>query len=132
MIQWYTAVFRKYAVFEGRSGRSEYWWFALCNALVEFALYFVAGLAIAVLGNAAKVLSVFPAIYVFAALVPSIAVTVRRLHDTGRSGWWILISLVPVVGVIVLLVFLALESSPGDNRFGPNPRAEILAPAPTS
>jgi len=62
-------------------------------------------------------------IFALGALVPGLAVLWRRLHDTGRSGWWVLIGLVPLVGVIVLIVFLATDGTPGDNRYGPNPKA---------
>jgi uncharacterized membrane protein YhaH (DUF805 family) len=62
-------------------------------------------------------------IYGLAIIIPSIAVSVRRLHDIDRTGWWVLISLVPVIGTIVLLVFAVLDGTPGENRFGPNPKA---------
>jgi uncharacterized membrane protein YhaH (DUF805 family) len=65
---------------------------------------------------------VLAGLYSLAVLIPSIAVGVRRLHDTGRSGWWLLISLVPLIGIIVLIVFLATDSQPGANQYGPNPK----------
>lgn len=64
-------------------------------------------------------------LYTLAVLIPSIAVSVRRLHDTNRSGWWLLISLVPLVGAIVLFVFLVLDSHPGEHQYGSNPKAAI-------
>ncbi len=69
-------------------------------------------------------------VYSLAVLLPSIAVAIRRLHDTSRSGWWLLIALVPFIGAIVLIIFYALDSTPGANRYGPNPKGEIKQPAP--
>jgi uncharacterized membrane protein YhaH (DUF805 family) len=68
-------------------------------------------------------------IYSLAMLIPGIAVTVRRLHDTGRSGWWVLVALIPVLGFIALLVFMVLDSQPGSNEYGPNPK-EVATPQP--
>jgi uncharacterized membrane protein YhaH (DUF805 family) len=65
-------------------------------------------------------------IYSLAVLIPSLAVTVRRLHDTGRTGWWILIGLIPVIGGIVLLIFMVLDSEPGANQYGPNPKVGLF------
>jgi uncharacterized membrane protein YhaH (DUF805 family) len=90
--------FQKYADFTGRAGRSEYWWFVLFIVLVSLALAIVS--------------QALSGIFSLATLVPSIAAGTRRLHDTHRSGWWQLICLVPVVGVIVLIVFLAQKSKP--------------------
>jgi uncharacterized membrane protein YhaH (DUF805 family) len=111
-MHWYTDVLRKYAVFEGRAGRPEFWWFALFNAIVA--------IVIAVVGAAvgARYLVDF---YFLAVLLPGLGVSIRRLHDTNRSGWWILIGLVPFGG-FVLLVFYILEGTRGPNRFGADPR----------
>ena len=114
-MEWYLSVFRRYAEFTGRSRRKEYWMFALVNAIVWLVLY--------VVGKQSLVLLIILAIYAVAVLVPSLAVTVRRLHDTGRSGWWWLISFVPFVGAIVLLVFLCQDSQAGSNPWGANPKA---------
>lgn len=97
--------FQKYATFDGTASRSEYWWFFLFNVIVNL-----------VLGEISRPLSFA---YTLIALVPGIAVATRRLHDTDRSGWWQLISLVPFVGVIVLIVFLAQEGKA--NRYGAAP-----------
>ena len=96
--------FSKYANFEGTATRSEYWWFFLFNFIISCILQVI-------FGNLAMV-------YSLATLLPGIAVGVRRLHDTDRSGWWLLISLVPLLGAIVLLVFLVQESRP--NRYLPS------------
>ena len=119
-MDWYMAALRKYTVFTGRSRRREYWMFVLVNALISLALSGIGRLvpAVAWVGY----------LYSLAVLIPSIAVGVRRLHDTGRTGWWLLITLVPVVGFIVLIVFTVQDSQPGDNKYGPNPKA-VAAPA---
>lgn len=118
---WYMTVLRKYAEFDGRARRREYWGFVLVNFLVLLLLAVPdALLGLATPGAGVGLLS---AIYVLAVAVPWLAVTVRRLHDVGRSGWWVLIGFIPYVGAIVLLVFALLNSQAGDNEFGPNPKA---------
>lgn len=97
----------------------EYWMFALFNVIIAFALGVVAGIFGAIIGVDLNILSF---LYAAAILLPSIAVTVRRLHDTGRSGWWILIGLVPVIGWFALLVFCVQDSQPGQNQYGSNPK----------
>ena len=105
-----------YANFEGRARRREYWMFFLCNIVIGF-LCFVLDMGLAMtIGIAGLNL-----IYMLAVIIPGIAVTIRRLHDTGRSGWWILLGLVPVAG-LVLLVFMLMDSQPGDNQWGRNPK----------
>ncbi|HEU5271777.1 MAG TPA: DUF805 domain-containing protein [Jatrophihabitans sp.] len=113
-------VFSKYATFSGRARRSEFWWFTLFAAI----LYIVVGIIDAVAKNA-----VLGAIVALALILPSLAVTVRRLHDTGRSGWWILIGLIPFVGAIVLLVFECQDSQPGSNNYGPSPKGGNIDPS---
>ncbi|MER8047597.1 DUF805 domain-containing protein [Streptomyces sp. NPDC094032] len=114
-MNWYLDVLKKYAVFTGRARRQEFWMFALFNLIAAVILVIV---------DAA--LGTYPllyGIYVLGVLLPSLAVMVRRLHDTGRSGWWILIDLVPLVGAIILIVFLATEGEAQQNAYGPNPKA---------
>jgi len=119
-MQWYIMVLQRYAEFEGRSRRTEYWMFVLFHFIVSVVLN-VVGMAIdAIIGIGATV--ILPSLYYLATLLPALGVTIRRLHDTNRTGWWILISLVPVIGGIVLLIFLVLEGDPGDNQYGPNPK----------
>lgn len=113
-MHWYLEALKKYAVFEGRARRREYWFFVLFNLIISFVLGFIEGLV----GGP----GVLGAIYALAVLIPGIAVAVRRLHDTGRSGWWLLIALVPIVGFIVLLVFMVQDGTPGPNQYGPNPK----------
>ena len=119
-MSWYLQALKKYAVFSGRSRRMEYWYFVLFNIIVSIVLGVIDGLlGTRGSGMGAGLLS---GIYGLAVLIPSLAVTVRRLHDIDRSGWWILIALVPLIGTIVLLVFALLEGTPGANRYGPNPK----------
>ncbi len=112
-MEWYLAVLKKYAVFSGRARRKEYWMFFLFNIIIAFTLAFVEGF----LGS----LGIISMLYGLAVLIPGIAVSVRRLHDTGRSGWWLLISLIPLIGTIVLIIFMVQEGKE-ENDFGPNPK----------
>ncbi|TXK49270.1 DUF805 domain-containing protein [Pontibacter qinzhouensis] len=117
-MNWYMMVLRKYAEFSGRARRSEYWYFFLFNILVSMALAgvdFIIGSAL--MGGSIGLLG---GLYSLAVFIPGLAVSVRRLHDTGRSGWWLLISLVPFIGWIVLIVFMFTDSQYDDNQYGPN------------
>jgi uncharacterized membrane protein YhaH (DUF805 family) len=119
-MNWYLTVLKKYAQFSGRARRREYWMFYLVNVLVVFCLVFLEPL----LGiPQANGLGLLTGLYILLLILPTLAVGVRRLHDTGRSGWWMLLVLVPIIGPIVLFVFSVLDSEPGDNRYGPNPKA---------
>ena len=117
-MDWYLKVLREYATFSGRARRKEYWMFFLINFLVTIGLAIVDG--ILGLGGTLGILSL---LYALAVVIPGLAVTVRRLHDTGRSGWWFLVGFIPLVGIFVLLFFLATDSEPGANQYGPNPKA---------
>lgn len=111
-MEWYLSVLKNYVGFSGRARRKEYWMFMLFNILVSIVLNVVGAVIMApVLGF----------IYSLAVLLPSIAVSVRRLHDTGRSGWWLLLSLIPLIGTIVLLIFL-VQDSHDENEHGANPK----------
>ena len=114
LVNWYLEVLKKYAVFSGRARRKEYWMFLLFNIIIGLVLGGIAWLA----GGP----DVLGSIYGLVVLIPGIAVSVRRLHDTDRSGWWLLIGLIPLIGTIVLLVFMAQDSQPGANQYGPNPK----------
>ncbi|WP_125779708.1 DUF805 domain-containing protein [Pseudoalteromonas rubra] len=122
MFDIYLSALKKYAVFNGRARRKEYWLFMLCNLIVTIVL----GLVDMTLGlySEESGFGLLSGLYALAVIIPSIALSIRRLHDTGRSGWWILISLVPVVGPLVLLVFYVMDSTPGDNDYGPNPKEQ--------
>lgn len=119
-MQWYLSVLRKYAVFTGRARRKEYWFFLLFNIIIFFILSLIDNM----LGtfNAQTGVGVLGSIYWLAILIPSIAVGIRRLHDTGRSGWWLLLVFIPVIGSLILLVLMLLNSQPGTNAYGANPK----------
>ena len=122
-MKWFLDVLtKKYATFEGRARRKEYWYFVLFYVLAIVALAIVDEM-IGTFSEEAEI-GLLSGLFVLATFVPSLAVTVRRLHDTDRSGWWILINLIPIIGAIVLLVFTVLDSQPGANRFGENPKGE--------
>lgn len=122
-MNWYLEALRKYAVFDGRARRMEYWMFVLINCLIVVVLSVVdTVVGLFSLGNSVGALT---GLYWLVVLVPGIAVTVRRLHDTDRSGWWALLALLPVLGTIVLFVFCVLDGTPGPNRFGENPKAVV-------
>jgi uncharacterized membrane protein YhaH (DUF805 family) len=116
-VSWYLAVLKNYAGFSGRARRTEYWMFALINLVIVIVLQLI--------GMAIKTQIIYY-LYGLAVLVPSLAVAFRRLHDTGKSAWWLLIGLVPIIGAIVLIVFLATPGVSGSNEYGPDPK---LAPA---
>lgn len=105
--------FRKYATFSGRAGRAEFWWYFLFVVVVTVVLYVV--------------IPLLYYLFLLATLIPTLAVEVRRLHDTGRSGWWLLIALIPLIGALVLLYFYYLPGSTAENQYGSPPVA--MAPA---
>ncbi len=114
ILEQYIATFKKYAVFEGRAGRRETWTFLLVNMGITLVLSAVDGMLGMLLGALSWLFSLI-------VLLPSLGVGVRRLHDTGRSGWWVLVSFVPFVGWLVLLYFYIQEGQPGQNEFGAPP-----------
>jgi len=113
-MNWYIGCFKKYADFSGRARRTEYWMFILFNMIASFVIGFVDGFA-----GIGGILSLA---YFLVILIPSLSVLIRRLHDTGRSDWWCLISIIPVIGWIAVFVFLVLDSEPGMNQYGKNPK----------
>ena len=119
-MQWYLDVLKKYAVFDGRARRMEYWMFFLINLLVGIGLAIIDN--ITGLTKAANGLNPLNTLYSLAVIIPGLTVTVRRLHDTGRTGWWVLIAFVPCIGAIVLLVWMVMGGDPGQNKYGPSPK----------
>ena len=119
-MSWYLLVLKKYAVFRGRARRMEYWMFFLFNFIIAFVLGFIEGLA----GGP----GVLGSLYGLAVLLPGLGVSIRRLHDTGRSGWWLLIGLIPIIGAFILLIYMVSDSQEGTNQYGPSPKlAETTA-----
>jgi uncharacterized membrane protein YhaH (DUF805 family) len=119
-MEWYLKVLKNYAGFTGRARRKEFWMFVLFNMI--FAI--VAVILDNILGTAIKDIGygLIYILYVLAVLIPGLAVVVRRLHDVGKSGWFILIALIPIVGGIWLIVLYCTDSDPGVNKYGPNPK----------
>lgn len=115
-MNWYLEVLRKYAQFDGRSRRKEYWLFVLVNMVVSFLLTFIdrfTGTFDPDIG-----LGLLSGIYALAVFIPAIAVACRRLHDTGRTAWWLLILVVPLIGWVVLVVFFVQDSQEEENQYG--------------
>jgi uncharacterized membrane protein YhaH (DUF805 family) len=111
---WKKVVLENYLNFDGRARRAEFWWYFLANLIISIVLNIID----AALGLGGGYGGVLSGIYGLAVLLPGIAVSIRRLHDTSRSGWWILIAFIPIVGIIVLIVFWATDSTPGANDSG--------------
>jgi len=113
-MHWYIDVLKQYFVFDGRAHRTEYWMFTLISFIVSIIIAVVEG----VLGIA----GFLGGVYSLAILCPSLGVGARRLHDTGRSAWWLLLAFIPCLGWLVLIVLFALDSEGGSNDYGPNPK----------
>lgn len=117
---WFIMALRKFGVFRGRARRKEFWFFVLfSNLFIYLFAVLVTGL-----GLVKDITIGIFGLLLLALIIPTIAVTVRRLHDTGRSGWWLLIYLVPIIGPIIALVFLASDGQPGPNKFGLDPKQD--------
>ena len=113
-MNWFMAVLKKYAVFSGRARRKEFWMFILFYIIIAIVL----GVVDSIIG-----MPVLGTLFALGLLIPSLAVGARRLHDTGKSGWWQLIGLIPFIGILILIIFWVMDSNPGDNQYGPNPKA---------
>ena len=113
-MKWYLKVMKNYTEFNGRARRKEYWMFTLFNMLFYILAAFIDGVLGLVFG--------FSIIYSLVVLIPGLSVAVRRLHDVGKSGWFLLISLIPIIGGIWLLVLMCSDGKAGDNLYGPNPK----------
>ena len=116
-MNWYGEVWKKYAVFKGRARRKEYWMFFLISSIIALVL----GIG----ESEFDAPNYFSGFYTLAAAIPGTAVAVRRLHDTNRSGWWLLIGLIPLIGGIVLTIFWVQDSQSGENQYGPNPKVAM-------
>ena len=120
-MNWYLAVLKKYATFSGRATRSEYWYFALFSAIISLVLILLDKMTGTY--SAETSMGALNGLYSLAVMIPSVAVTVRRLHDTGHSGWWFLLAFIPLIGALVLLYFTVQDSQPISNQYGENPKA---------
>ena len=122
-MNWYLTVLKKYAVFSGRARRKEYWMYVLFN----FIFAVIAIILDNVLGLASKEIGYGPiyGLYVLATLIPSLAVSVRRLHDIGKSGWYLLVGIIPLIGGIWLLVLMATAGDMGENEYGADPKEYV-------
>jgi uncharacterized membrane protein YhaH (DUF805 family) len=122
-MKWYLKALRQYADFTGRARRKEYWMFTLVSVIISFVLGFLDGV-LHPDGNVGLLsIGLLEGLYSLAVFLPSLAVSVRRLHDTGRSGWWQLIGIIPVIGWIVIIVFFATDGERQPNAYGPDPKA---------
>lgn len=121
-MEWYLKVLRQYADFTGRARRKEYWMFVVVNVIISIVLTILDQ----ILG-----INLLAVLYGLAVLLPSLAVGARRLHDTGRSGWWLLLGIIPFIGAIVLIVFFALDGEQGPNAYGPDPKTTLGGVAAT-
>jgi uncharacterized membrane protein YhaH (DUF805 family) len=122
-IQHYLDVLNKYAVFEGRARRAEYWYFILFNIVISIVLSMISF----AIGD---VIGIFSLLYSLAVLIPGLAVGVRRLHDIGNSGWMMLVGLIPLIGPIWLLILMATDGNVGTNKYGTDPKSPAI-PTPT-
>lgn len=113
-MNWYLEVLKKYAVFNGRARRKEFWMFALFN--------FIVALILSSIDYVLGATSIIYSIYILAIMIPSIAVLVRRLHDIGKSGWWYFIVFIPIVGAIWMVILLCKEGQSGENTYGVSPK----------
>lgn len=118
-MHYYVNVIKNYVNFSGRATRQEYWIFFLINIAVSIALGIVDEIFVSSSGSSVHILSGLYTLFIF---LPGFALFIRRLHDTNRSGWWILIGLIPVIGAIVLFIFTVLDSAPEINKWGVSPK----------
>ncbi len=120
-MEWYLKVLKKYADFSGRAQRAEYWYFVLFNTIIVIILTILdAAFGLYDIQSGIGLLS---GIYQLGVFIPSLAVSVRRLHDIGKSGWWLLLGLIPLIGIVILIIWFATDSKE-DNEYGPNPKGE--------
>ena len=129
-MEWATLPLKRYAEFTGRSRRKEYWLFALMMLVAGIVVGMVEGM----LGLSGTLGTYGPLswLLIAAIIVPSIAVGVRRFHDLGKSGWWMLVGLIPIVGGLVLLFFFVQEGDKGPNQYGPDPLEAERTTTPTA
>jgi len=118
---WKLVVLERYAKFDGRAGRAEFWWYVLANIVLYIAGGILWTIGFAIATGLGVVVALLTAAVYLALIVPSVAVAIRRLHDTDKSGWLLLLGLIPFVGPIILLVFYIQEGTAGPNQYGAGP-----------
>lgn len=122
-MNWYAKVLKQYFVIDGRAQRAEYWYFILFNILISIGCLAIDNLLGTTFNDGKG--GILLVVYQLFILIPSFTVSIRRLHDTNHSGWWLLIGIIPIIGAIVLFVFYVLDSDEGSNKFGPNPKLDV-------
>tara|TARA_Y100001933_G_scaffold61813_1_gene61992 strand:+ start:138 stop:509 length:372 start_codon:yes stop_codon:yes gene_type:complete len=123
-MEWYLKVMRdNYANFNGRARRKEYWMFYLFLFLFALLAGFVLAILFELGESVATIAAILAVVWYLAHLVPALAVTVRRLHDTGKSGWFYLFAFIPYIGSLIIFIFTVIEGDKGDNKYGPDPKA---------
>ena len=115
-----SVIIHRYVDFQGRSPRSEYWWFFLFNIILQIVIYVIA------LGSP-EVGGIIGLVVGLGLFLPGLAVSIRRFHDLDKSGWWILIAFVPLIGFLLIIYWFCQRGTPGDNRFGPDPLGNVAA-----
>ena len=121
-IQSYILMLKNYANFNGRTRRRDYWGAVLVNAVIVIVLQLVGAILGAVIGFLGGLISIVGLLYSLAILVPGISISIRRMHDISKSGFFVLLALIPIVGWIIVLVLACMDSTPGSNQYGPNPK----------
>lgn len=119
-MEWFKVAVRKYAVFTGRARRKEYWFFVLFYLLIVIGLRIIDNL----LGLGSEDFGLLSGLFGLAMLLPALGVAVRRMHDTGRSGWWVLVSFIPMIGWLIFIWFATRDGEPGENAYGPDPKRD--------
>ncbi|MDO4431142.1 MAG: DUF805 domain-containing protein [Lonepinella koalarum] len=124
-IQYFVGNFKNYINFKGRARRKEFWFFSLFYFLIYLGLSIIEGVFSMLLRT--HYIGVLPLLFGLASIIPSLGLSFRRLHDTDRSAWWLLLHLIPLIGSIVIIIFCCLDSQAGENRYGANPKEQDLA-----
>ncbi len=129
-VNYYLDVWRGYADFSGRARRKEYWYFTLFHTVMAVVGQLLAGGLYSENRTIGEIFEGTVFLYIVASIVPTLSVTVRRLHDIDKSGWWYFVAFIPVVGVFWLLILTCIDGTSGPNQYGPDPKALDVVPAP--
>lgn len=120
IMNWYFKVLKMYANFSGRARRKEYWMFTLFHYLAIIILFVIDGITGSL--DSESGFGLLSALYILGTIIPGLAVTVRRLHDSGRTGWWLLLYFIPLIGPLTIFIFTVFDSEPSTNEYGDNPK----------